>query len=109
MSLFDLAAAGPKVLFGLCSLGAPPLESAVGRGGPGGRSGPGSESPFPAVRRESLVGPWGGAAPVDCRASAAAVVAVGAGAVEPSRLMVALVVCAGLCIVTVRGALDDEG
>lgn len=106
LSLLDLAATGPKVLFGLCSLEAPPLESAVGRGGPGGRRGPGSESPLPAVRRESLVGPWGRAAPVDGEASAAAAV-VGTGAVERSRL--ALVVCGGLWVVAGGGALGDAG
>lgn len=63
MSLLDLAATGPKVLFGLCSFEAPPLESAVGSGGPGGRSGPGSEPPF--LDAEAPVGPWDGAAPGD--------------------------------------------
>lgn len=81
----------------------------MGRGGPGGRSGPGSEPPFPAVRKESLVGPWGGAAPVDCEVSAAAVVVVGTGAVERSRLPMALVVCGGLCVVAGRGALGYAG
>lgn len=96
MSLLDLAATGPKVLFGLCSLEASPLESAVGRGGPGGRRGPGSES---------AVGPWGRAAPVDAEASAAAV--VGAWAVERGRLLMALVVCGGFWVVVGRGTLGD--
>lgn len=99
MSLLDLAATGPKVLFGLCSLEASPLESAVGRGGPGGRRGPGSES---------AVGPWGRAAPVDAEASAAAAVAVvGTWAVERGRLLMALVVCGGLWVVAGRGTLGD--
>lgn len=107
LSLLDLAATGPKVLFGLCSLAAPPLESAVGRGGPGGRSGPGSEPPFRGVRKRSLLGPGGGAAPVDCEVSAAAVVVVvGTGAVERSRLPMALVVCGGLCVTADRRALN---
>lgn len=99
MSLLDPAAAGPKVLIGLCPLEAPLLESAEGRVGPGGRSGVGSGSPFPAGRKKSLVGLWGGAAPVDrvALAAAAAVgVATGTGAVERSRLLMALVVCDGL-------------
>lgn len=78
----------------------------MGRGGPGGRIGPGSESPFPAVRKESLVGPWGGAAPMDGEASAVAAV-VGTGAVERNRLPMALVVCGGLWVVAGRGALGD--
>lgn len=87
----------------------------MGRGGPGGRRGPGSESPFPAVRRESLVGPWGGAAPVDgeasasASASAAAAAVVGTGAVERSHLPMALVVCGGLLVVAGGGALGDAG
>ncbi len=80
----------------------------MGRGGPGGRRGPGSESPFPAVRKESLVGPWGGAAPVDGETSAAAAV-VGTGGVERSRLPMALVVCGGLWVVAGGGALGDAG
>lgn len=99
MSLLDLAATGPKVLFGLCSLEASPLESAVGRGGPGGRRGPGSES---------AVGPWGRAAPVDAKTSAAAaVIVVGTWAVERGRLLMALVVCSGLWVVVGRGTLGD--
>lgn len=78
----------------------------MGRGGPGGRRGPGSESAFPAVGKESLVGPWGRAAPVDGEASAAA---VGTGAVERSRLPMALVVCGGVWVVAARGALGDAG
>lgn len=78
----------------------------MGCGGPGGRRGPGSESPFPAVRKESLVGPWGGAAPVDGEASAAAATAavavVGTGAVERSRLPMALVVCCRVWVVAGR-------
>ncbi|TNN83798.1 hypothetical protein EYF80_005974 [Liparis tanakae] len=110
-SLFDLAATGPKVLFGLCSLEAPPLESAAGRGGPGGGRGSGSEPPFPAVRRELPVGPWGRAAPVGGEASAAAAPAavVGAGAVERSRLLIALVVCGGLWVVAGGGVLINAG
>lgn len=108
LSLLDLAVTGPKVLFGLCSLEAPPLESAVGLGSPGGRSGPGSESPFPALRKELLVGPWGGAAPVDCEVSAAAVV-TGTGAVGRRGLPMALVVWGGFCVVTGRAALGDTG
>lgn len=80
----------------------------MGRGGPGGRIDPGSESPFPAVRKESLVGPWGRAAPVDGEASAAEAV-VGTGAVERSRLLAALVVCGGLWVVAGGGALGDAG
>lgn len=84
----------------------------MGRGGPGGRRGPGSESPFPAVRKESLVGPWGRAAPVDGEASAsasAAAAVVGTGAVERSHLPMALVVCGGLLVVAGGGALGDAG
>lgn len=114
-SLLDLAATGPKVLFGLCSLESPPLESAVGRGGPGGRRGPGSASPIPAEGRESGVAPGveaAAAAPVDgdddgdgeaSAAVAAAAVVVGIGAVERSRL--ALVVCGRLGVTVGRGAL----
>lgn len=80
----------------------------MGRGGgPGGRRGPGSESAFPAVRKESLVGPWGRAAPVDGEASAAAAAAVvGTGAVV-ERSLLALVVCGGLWVVAGGGALGD--
>lgn len=80
------------------------------RGGPGGRRGPGSESPFLSVRKGSLVGPWVGAAPVDGEASAAAAVAavvVGTGAVERNRLPMALVVCGGIWVVAGGGALGD--
>lgn len=79
----------------------------MGRGGPGGRRGPGSESPFLSARRELLVGPWVGAAAVDGEAPAAAVV-VGIGAVERNRLPMALVVCSGIWVVVGRGALGDE-
>lgn len=96
------------MLFGLCSLEALPLESAAGRGGPGGRRGSGSEPPFPAVRRELLVGPWGTAAPVGGKASAAPAV-VGAGAVERSRLTIAFVVCGGLWVVAGGGVLINAG
>lgn len=61
----------------------------MGRGGAGGRRGPGSESP--AGREESAVGPLGRAAPVDAGETAAAKV-VGTGAVERVRLLRALVV-----------------
>lgn len=80
----------------------------MGCGSPGGRRGPGCEFPFPAVRKESLVGTWGRAAPVDDKASAAVVV-VGAGAVDRSRLLMALVVWGGLWVVARRGTLGDDG
>lgn len=103
------------MLFGLCSSEAPPLESAEGRGGPGGRSGPGSVSRLPAVRKDSSVGPWDGAASVGCEASAAAaatvvaaaaVVAVnGAVAVGRGHPPTVLVVCGGLGVTAARGDL----
>lgn len=80
----------------------------MGRVGPGGRRGPVCKSPFAAVRKESLVGPWVRAAPVDGEASAAVAV-VGTGAVERSRLPMALVVCGGLWVVVDAGALGDAG
>lgn len=102
MSLLGLAASGPKVLFGLCSLEASPLESAVGLGGPGGSRGPESESP--ADREESAVGPCGGAAPVDAKETE---MVTAAGAVERGRLLIALVVCGGLCVVMGEGEPAD--
>lgn len=102
------------MLFGLCSSEAPPRESAEGRGGPGGRSGPGSVSRFPAVRKDSTVGPWDGAASVDCEASAAAAAAApvvvagnGAAAVGRGRLLTVLVVCSGLVVMAARGDLGE--
>lgn len=80
----------------------------MGRGGPGGRRGPGFESPSPAVRKGSPVGTWGRAAPVDGEASAAVAV-VGTGAVERSRLMMALVVWGGLWVIVGRTAVGNEG
>lgn len=103
------------MLFGLCSSEAPPRESAEGRGGPGGRSGPGSVSRFLSVRKDSPVGPWDGAASVDCEASAAAaaaaapvvVAANGAAAVGCGRLLMVLVVCGGLDVMAARGDLGE--
>lgn len=111
LSLLDLAATGPKVLFGLCSSEAPPRESAEGRGGPGGRSGPASVSRFPGVGKESPVGPWDGAASVDREASAAAprvalAVVNGAAAVGRGRLLTALVVWDGLGVMAARGEIS---
>lgn len=111
MSLLDLAATGPKVLFGLCSSEAPPRESAEGRGGPGGRSGPASVSRFPGVGKESPVGPWDGAAWVDREASAAApmvalAVVNGAAAVGRGRLLTALVVWDGFGVMAARGEIS---
>lgn len=109
MSLLDLAATGPKVLFGLCSSEAPPRESAEGCGGPGGRSGPASVSRLPGVGEESPVGPWDGAASVDREASAAAPMVVlavvnGAAAVGRGRLLTALVVWDG--VMAARGEIS---
>lgn len=110
-SLLDLAASGPKVLFGLCSSEAPPRESAEGRGGPGGRSGPRSVSRFPAVRRDSPVGPSDGGALVDWEASAEAVLVVvalnRAAAVGRGRLLTVIVVCGRLGVTAANGDLGE--
>jgi len=107
LSLLDLAATGPKVLFGLCSSEATLLESAVGSGGPGGRRGSTSESLFPAVGKELLVGCWSGAAAVGGEAWTAAGL-VGTEAVESSLRMMGLVVCGWLWVdVTSLGALTE--
>lgn len=97
------------MLFGLCSSEEPPRESAEGRGGPGGRSGPGSVSRFPAVRKGLLVGPWDRAASVDCEASAAALVGAvtGAAAVGRGRLLTVVVVCGGLGVMAARSELGE--
>lgn len=114
------------MLFGLCSSEAPPRESAEGRGEPGGRSGPGSVSRFPAVRKDSPVGPWDGAASEGREASAAAsaaaapvvvvalvvvmvVVVNGTPAVGRGRLLTVLVVCGGLGVMAARGDLGEIG
>lgn len=113
------------MLFGRCSSEAPPGESAEGRGEPGGRSGPGSVSRFPAVRKDSPVGPWDGAASEGREASAAAaaaapvgvvvalvvlvVVVNGTPAVGRGRLLTVLVVCGGLGVMAARGDLGEMG